>query len=240
MSISKSAHLTAITPQFVRKLTLRIAHRWLFVAACVLLILVFTSLLVLRQSDPLNDLEAAKARWAASGITDYRITVEFQYPYSSCKKDFEVRGSSISYKYKDTCRFGGAITPNRNNDWPTIDVLFSRIEDSLKNPQCGPNGCVCDGPIELGAVYDPERGYPQQITSTLRQDLRSRDLQYWLAVLNGSLANCPPVNYIGQTIRITAFEALPPLVEQLTESTPEISIGDAIKPQVTPETTPAQ
>ena len=107
------------------------------------------------------------------------------------------------------------------------------LERREKNPQCGPNGCICDGPIVMDVIYDPEHGYPKQITYTLRQDLRSRDLQYWLALLDGSLANCPQVTYIGQTIRVTSLEALPPLVEQLSEATPEISIGEAIKPEVT-------
>ena len=90
----------------------------------------------------------------------------------------------------------------------------------------------------MDVVYDPEHGYPQQITYTLRQDLRSRDLDYWLAFLNGSLANCPQVTYVGQTIRVISLEALPPLVEQLTESTPEIGIGDPTKPETTVEATP--
>ena len=61
-----------------------------------------------------------------------------------------------------------------------------------------------------------------------------QSVQYWLALLDGLLANCPPVTYIGQTIRVTSFEVLPPLVEQLTESTPEIGIGSLIKPESTP------
>jgi hypothetical protein len=82
----------------------------------------------------------------------------------------------------------------------------------------------------IDVIYDAERGYPQQIAYTLRPDLRSRDLQYWLAMLNGTLANCPPVTYIGQTIRVTDFEVLTPLVEQLTEATPEVGVGHPAKP----------
>ena len=133
---------------------------------------------------------------------------------------------------------GGAITGSRSTTWPTVDNLFARVEDGQKNPQCGPNGCICDGPIEMSVTYDPQRGYPQQITYTLRQDLRNRDLGYWLAMLDGSLANCPQVTYIGQTITVTSLESLPPLVESLTEATPEVGVGEPTKPELTPEVTP--
>ena len=97
----------------------------------------------------------------------------------------------------------------------------------------------------LDVVYDSQRGYPLQIAYTLRPDLRSRDLQYWLAMLDGTLTNCPPVTYIGQTIRVTNLDALPPLAERLTEATPEIGVGNPAKPEtsiegsVKPEVTPA-
>ncbi len=237
MNTSKSVPLTETIPHFVHKLIPRIPRRRLL-AACALLPVCFVLMLMVRQSDPITDLETARARWAATGIIDYRIVVEFQRPYLTCQQDFEVRGTDIGYKHKDTCSMGGAITGSRSTNWPTVANLFARIEDSQTNPQCGPNGCICDGPIETEVIYDPERGYPQQITYTLRQDLRSRNLEYWVALLNGSLANCPQVTYIGQTIRVTALEALPPLVEQLNEATPEIGLGDSNKPEATPESTP--
>ena len=239
MNTSKSVPLTETIPHFVHNLIPRIPRRRLL-AACAFLPVCFILLLIVRQSDPITDLETAKARWAATGITDYRITVEFQRPYLTCQQDFEVRSETISHKYKDTCSMGGAVTGSRNTGWPTVANLFARIEDAQANPQCGPNGCICDGPIEMQAIYDPERGYPQQISYTLRQDLRSRNLEYWLAMLNGTLANCPQVTYIGQTIAVKSLNPLPPLVEQLSESTPELNIGAPTKPEATPETTPAR
>lgn len=209
-----------------------ISRRWL-VGTVLLLLLLLVLLLVLRQSDPLSDLEAAKNRWVASGITDYRIVVDFQRPYLSCLQDFEVRGVDIGYKYKDTCNLGVTVL-RPNTLFPAVANLFARIEDAQKNPQCGPNGCVCDGPIEWAVTYDSTLGYPLQITTTLRQDLRTRDLQYWIAMLDGSLAACPPVTFIGETIAVKSLEVLPPLVEQFNEATPEIGIGNPIKPESTP------
>ncbi len=207
-------------------------------AACALLPVLLIAALVFRQADPINDLQTAKAKWAANGISDYRIVVEYKRPYLTCLQDFEVRETYIGYKYKDTCNMGSGVTGNRSTTWPTVANLFDRIEAAQTNPQCGPNGCVCDGPIEVTAVYDPQYGYPQQITYTLRQDLRSRDLAYWLAMLDGSLANCPQVTYIGQTISVISLVPIPPLVENLTEATPEVGVGNPTKPDVTPEATP--
>src|SRR3978361_1073614 len=108
MNTSKSVPLAGTIPRFVHNLVPRIPSRRLL-AVCAFLLIFFSLLLALivRQSDPINDLEAAKARWNATGITDYRITVEFQRPYSSCQQDFEVRGSNIGYKNKDSCSVGG-------------------------------------------------------------------------------------------------------------------------------------
>ncbi len=229
MSISQAVYLNLTSSSSADK---TLPRRWVLVIALLVPLLVML-VFILRQSDPLSDLEAAKVRWAATNITDYRIVVDYKRPYLSCQQDFEVRGVDISYKHKDSCGFGGAVTrPNAN--WPTVANLFARIEDAQKNPQCGPNGCICDGPLELSASYDSERGYPVQMTYTLRQDLRTRDLQYWLALLDGSLAKCPQVTYIGQTISVTSLEMIAPLVDQLSEATSEISIGNAIKPEATP------
>lgn len=235
MNISNSARSTAITLPFAPKFPLVQQHkRWLITGAlCSLFVLVF----FVRQTDPLGEFEAAKARWEASGMPDYRIVVTFERPYSTCQQDFDVRGDEIAYKHKDSCSVGGAITSRPGMVYPTVDNLFARIEDGLKNPQCGPNGCICDGPIEMMATYDADRGYPLEIVYTLRQDLRTRDLQYWLALLDGTLANCPAVTYIGQTIRVTSLEPLEPLANQLAaEATKEPLLNDGAdeKPKVVP------
>ncbi len=205
--------------------------------AWALLPILFIVLLVFRQSEPINDLETAKARWAATGITDYRMVIEYKRPYFNCQIDFDVRGTTVSHKNKDTCRMGSAVTGNRTTTLPTVEGLFKQLEAEQQGSLCGPNGCICDGPIEMSVVYDPERGFPTQITYTLRQDLRNRNPGYWLAMLDGSLANCPQVTYIGQTIRVTLLEPIPPLVDSLTEATPEVGVGQASKPQLTPEAT---
>src|SRR4051812_48281240 len=130
MNISKSVPLAGTIPRFVHNLSPLIPRRRLL-AACAFLLIFFMLLLALmvRQSDPINDLEAAKARWNATGISDYRIVVEFQRPYSSCQQDFEVRGSNISHKYKDSCYVGPAVTRPRV-DWPTVANLFARVENA--------------------------------------------------------------------------------------------------------------
>lgn len=234
MNTFNSARSTATFPLVLPQPRLRLPRGWWagFSAAALALLILFN-----HQSDPLGTLEAAKAQWAASGITDYHIVVTFERPYNSCQQDFDVRGTDISYKHKDSCSVGGAVIGRPGIAYPTVDNLFTRIETSLTTPQCGPNGCLCDGPIEVTASYDAELGYPLEIIYTLRQDLRTRDLQYWLALLDGSLANCPQVTYLGQTIRVTSLEPLEPLAEQLAEATKEPLLGDGTneKPKTTSE-----
>ena len=223
MNTLNSARSNAVPPVTLSKLRFRLSRRWW--AGFSLAALALLTLLV-RQSDPLSALNAAKAQWAASDMTDYRILVTFDRPYNTCQQDFEVRGVDIGYKYQDSCSVGSAVVGHPAAVYPTVDNLFVRIEDSLTMPQCGPNGCICDGPIEVTASYDTQYGYPLEIVYTLRQDLRTRDLQYWLALLDGSLATCPQVTYLGQTIRVKSLEPLQPLAEQLAESTKEPLLND--------------
>lgn len=234
MNTLNSARSTAINPSILPKPRLNQPRGWWagFSIATLALLILF-----IRQSDPLSALEAAKAQWAASGITDYRIVVTFERPYTTCQQDFDVRGTDINYKHKDTCSVGAAVIVRPAAVYPTVENLFARIEDSLTTPQCGPNGCICDGPIEVTASYDADHGYPLEIVYTLRQDLRTRDLQYWLALLDGTLATCPQVTYIGQTIRVTSLEPLDPLAEQLSaEATKEPLLEDGAngKPKTLP------
>ncbi|MEZ4668395.1 MAG: DUF6174 domain-containing protein [Anaerolineae bacterium] len=202
--------------------------------------------MLLRQANPHSELAAARERWAAQHITTYRIEVEYQRPFNTCQQDFKVEGDTISYKFSDSCTLGAAaVSGSADDKLPTVARLFDQLEHDLNNPACGQNGCVCDGPIEMRVTYDPQRGYPQQIIYELRPDLRWRYLEYWIAQINGGLAQCPPTAYVGQTITVLSLEAAPtpnepaPSQEKPNkEDKPLSSIGAAINPEVTPETKP--
>lgn len=240
MRSSRSVYVSAT--KFVDKgafTNVPVRKRWLLAASLIFVMLLLP--LVLRQSDPLSELAAAQTRWTALGISDYRIVVEYQRPFNTCQQDFKVQGDSIGYKYVDSCTLGAAAIGGNDDTLPTVARLFALIEDSLNHPQCGQNGCVCDGPVQISVAYDPQRGYPQHITYELRPDLRWRYLEYWLARLNGSLAQCPPTAYVGQTITVLSLETAPaqnaqsaaPGKSDEADKAPS-SIGDAIQPESTP------
>lgn len=59
----------------------------------------------------------------------------------------------------------------------SVSELFDAIEQI---PECGPNGCGCDGPIETIVEYDTELGYPKRVETVLNRDARVRYPIYWL------------------------------------------------------------
>ena len=209
------------------------------IAACLIMMMLFL-LLALRQADPLAELQVAQTLWAAQHISDYRIVVEYKRPFNTCQQDFKVQGDAIGFRYADTCTLGAAAIDGNEDTLPTVARLFTQLEADLKTAQCGQNGCVCDGPVQISVTYDPQRGYPQHITYELRPDLRWRYLEYWLAQVNGTLAQCPPTAYVGQTITVLSLEAAPAQAEPTgaPDKTPSDSIGEAIQPEGTAEAAP--
>lgn len=179
-----------------------------------------------------SDLNSARERWADQKISDYRIAVEYSVPLFSCQQDIEVRNEVVDYKHKDSC----AISVMRTGDYFTVSALFQRVEDSINAPQCGLNGCACDGPISIDVTYHPEQGYPQQIVYQLHPERRWFYAEYWQALLNGTLQQCPPIDYIGETITVESLTPLEAIVPTPVK-TPNGSIGEVIEPVVSP--TPA-
>lgn len=179
---------------------------------------------------PLTQLAAARARWAANGTGDYRIVVAYSVPLYECVQDFEVRGGKVSYRHRDECPTNPVAGATGGlASLYTVQRLFERIEETLRGPSCGPNGCLCDGPIQLEVAYHPQSGYPQRISWTLGQGQRWRYIDFWLAQLSGRV-QCPPLTYLGETITVLSLDALPP------EATPDLdalAAPEATKPAVT-------
>jgi hypothetical protein len=220
-------------------------------------------LLILSAQGPFVDpLAAARERWTTSGYTDYRIVVEYAQPYFVCFMDFEVRAEKVTYAHQDTCNFGFNTSANPNNrslSWPTVRNLFAQIEREQSAPRCGPNGCACDGPIEVTVTYDPTLGHATDLVYRLRPELRWQYPEFWDALINNTLQDCPRSQYVGQRIRVLSITALPPITptphespqatvtvtpdpnEQLAPSGPKSTvegIGTAIPAQETTTPTP--
>jgi hypothetical protein len=186
----------------------------LLVAAVLLALLLFV--IILTITAPARALAESKARWAAQGYSDYRIVVKYALPLYDCVQDFEVRGGEIAYRHKDECSLTPVAGNNNGLFEPLIvPALFQRIDETLNTPVCGPNGCLCDGPLGVEVSYNGPLGYPQQITYRLMPDARWRYPDYWLVRFTGSL-NCPTTGkntlggYAGPVITVTSLTSLKP------------------------------
>ncbi len=196
MSIWQSARLIVTTRLHVPKFKLT-RKRLLLI---ILLVVVVGGLAYFYFSSPLTRMNAARAQWDSTGIHDYRIVAKYEIPFFDCQQDLEVRDEEITYRYEDGC--GGGNAPF---DALIVSNLFKRIEANATNPACGANGCACDGPIGIDVIYDPERGYPQQLIYRTMPELRWHYLEYWQAQFSGNPV-CP----------LSAKNALPPSSETIT------------------------
>lgn len=216
MSISKSAFSTVTTRPPARR-------RWRVLL--ILFLVIAVAAFVVYRTTPLARLADARAQWASNGLSDYRIIVEYELPLYSCQQDLDVRNGEVDYRNQDSCRMTPVLGANQGiMEMLTVNGLFARVEQAVTTPECGPNGCVCDGPITVDVTYDAEMGYPQVLNYRLAPEDRWRSLEFWLAQISGS-PPCPPASYIGQIITVTSLEPLKPQVEMgnlFGEATPEL------------------
>jgi hypothetical protein len=139
------------------------------VASAVLVIKPFSS----KQS--YEELDAAQAQWNSSGTRHYRFDVQLSHPdldlmNDFCKYTVEVRDEAVTSVIENTC----ALPPM------TVSGLFGWLQKNVTRfeGKCGPNGCMCDGPVGLDASFDPQRGYPVKasIAPMSRHAVQYRDI----------------------------------------------------------------
>ncbi len=176
---------------------------WLTVAAGVLAALIAAiALMWLLTSASPPGAAGPRALWAARGFTRYQITL-LHGGLVACRVVAEVDGSQV------VRRSDYPSTGSCNNVPITVEDLFSAIDTiAAHGPRCGPNGCACDGPIELTVNYDVKLGYPTLIDDHLRPDLRWQYPDYWVSLLPVPSRGCTLVGYLGQKIEV---ESLTPL-----------------------------
>ena len=81
----------------------------------------------------------------------------------------------------------------------TVTRLFNQIGEYITQQEgtCGPNGCACNGPIRVQAIYDERTGYPQSVV--VRADVEER----WLFSLGGLLSgNCSTFPFRGDELQV--------------------------------------
>jgi hypothetical protein len=108
------------------------------------------------------DLAQARQRWTAAPVAHYRLEMAVirsgPTGSASCTYTVEVQMEQIVQIDANTC---SPTAPK------SISAMFDDIQfsiDSYAGKECGPNGCVCDGPEGVGAQYDTQFGYPRQVT----------------------------------------------------------------------------
>lgn len=115
-------------------------------------------------------LDAAQQRWNDSRTEHYMLKVHMSnhdpgFWELTCSYRVEVRAERIVGTSANSCAFAPM----------SVTELFGWMRGYLRtfDGQCGPNGCKCDGPISMEALYDPQRGYP------LRAAYRTLDGYGW-------------------------------------------------------------
>lgn len=85
--------------------------------------------------------------WNAQKISKYKLKIGFV----DCIQEVIVENNHAPQIIKD-CSESRFIT---------ISQLFNQIETVLGMHACGPNGCDCDGPYIIEAVYDEKYHFPK-------------------------------------------------------------------------------
>ena len=144
-----------------------------------------------------SELQAARMRWAAQPITWYRLVVEERNEVENCTYDVEVQDEQVVTVVVTDTR---AIWPC--DHVPTVTRLFDRL--SALDGTCGANGCACDGPLRVQAVYDRRWGYPHYATWASNPEERWRYLAYW-----NPLNACTMIGFIKTEITVRSLTPLP-------------------------------
>lgn len=104
-------------------------------------------------AEPGEVLEAARARWAGSGIRDYSITVRRTCectPAMTGPVVVEVRAGAVATRhYVDS---GEAVDASLAPLFPSVDELFEILDDAARTRAA-----------VVVARYDSERGYPTYV-----------------------------------------------------------------------------
>ena len=103
-----------------------------------------------------TEVDAARRRWRDHEPAHYRLVVERSDVWLGlCRQDLEVRAGQIVAVARDSCQTVQAP--------PTVGALFYTIERYVREPQCGPGGCACDGYVVPDVEYDPALGFPRRV-----------------------------------------------------------------------------
>jgi hypothetical protein len=146
-----------------------------------------------------DELARGRARWQARPFARYRLVTELFGGMRACRQDVEILNERVVQVFENTCPRSAV----------TVTNLFLEIDrfELIVGGRCGPNGCECDGSIEVDASFDPALGYPKAFHVRSRPAERWRYLSYWRRLASG--AACPRAGFDGPAVEVVALTPLP-------------------------------
>jgi hypothetical protein len=144
-----------------------------------------------RLEEVRNDSESV---WTMQNIRQYRMIVDRYHTALDCRQEI-VHQDHVSTLVEDTCNDGVVRDINY-----LFDHVETRITHYAANPTCGPNGCDCDGPINIEVDYHIRYGYPMIIREHVFPEYRDRTQD-----IPGQLHTCTAMGFAGERLYLTAF-----------------------------------
>lgn len=160
------------------------------------------------QKAQARDLEQAQRAWDERPFSRYRLIVDYtplgnrgsqqiievdSEQIMGCQQIFEFEDERLEEEITNICK-----SPE------TITNIFDSIEEAILKPQCGPNGCRCDGSVHHEYTYNLQNGYPTRISRDVKHDWKTIP---WLPLLflplSCHLIGSPPPSEI--TVSLTPF-----------------------------------
>ena len=154
---------------------------------------------------PVNQLASAQARWARRPFSKYQLIVERDLGLK-CQYDAQVQDERV-VKQTITDSENGKFPQACDGFTPTVTSLFQMVRVNTETPQCGPNGCQCDGRIRVQVTYDAQLGYPVHVKTSLPTGVRWFDPFYWKSL--SRRGECTAIGYRGPTITVRSLIPMP-------------------------------
>ncbi|HEY9636178.1 MAG TPA: DUF6174 domain-containing protein [Coleofasciculaceae cyanobacterium] len=148
------------------------------------------------NSSETNQLAAAKKTWNSRSVSHYRLSLKSSSPVD-CQQEVEIQNEKVTVVRKNTCSTLPAMT---------VKDLFNKVASLADGKQCGPNGCACDGRLDVDAIYDPQFGYPRQLEIRLKPKNSWLDFDSWNGIFTGKA--CTAIGFVEQKITVIGFSPI--------------------------------
>lgn len=152
---------------------------------------------------PVQQREAARARWAARPFSSYRIAIRIEFGGNTCTQELETRGEQLHRILTNNCRLSwlGLSTVARLFE---VSELLDRPTPCYSSMQ----SCACYRVRQGSIPYDSQLGYPT--TVVYRRDVQPNvtNAEYWRRLWDTRrVPTCGPNRY-DVIITVTSLKPL--------------------------------